>query len=74
MICDRSLHFPGIETYRQRINEAIDESNVGEKLTIIADMERVIEVDYTSLKVSSTVSLAFGVSASFSGHTQRLAT
>lgn len=52
MICDRSLHFPGIETYRQRINEAIDESNGGEKLTVIADMERVIEVDYTSLKVN----------------------
>ena len=51
VICDRSLHFPGIETYRQHINRAIDEQG-GEKLTVIADMERVLEVDYTSLKVS----------------------
>lgn len=59
MICDRSLHFPGIETYRQRINQAIDEVNgAGEKLTVIADMERVIEVDYTSLKVSYSLVIA----------------
>ncbi|XP_046437882.1 sodium-independent sulfate anion transporter-like isoform X1 [Daphnia pulex] len=50
LICDRSLHFPGIETFRSRINEVIHDEGC-EKLIIIADLERVLEMDYTSLKV-----------------------
>lgn len=47
---DSNLYFPGVEKFRQVLNEATD----GETCVMV-DLSHVTEIDYTALKVSKAV-------------------
>lgn len=49
---DCSLHFPGVEKFREVLNEAIGEEKGCHNSCILIDLSSVPQIDYTALKVS----------------------
>lgn len=52
---DTNLYFPGVEKFRQTLNEATDGETDGRSSCLLVDLSNVTEIDYTALKVSESI-------------------
>ena len=52
---DTNLYFPGVEKFRQVLNEAIDGEAQGRSSCLLVDLSNVTEIDFSALKVGDIV-------------------
>lgn len=54
---DANLYFPGVESFRDALNQATETESFGSSPSLIIDLTHVSEIDYTALKVESIFSM-----------------
>lgn len=48
---DANLYFPGVEGFREALNQATETESFGNATSLMIDLTHVSEIDYTALKV-----------------------